>query len=158
MVLESVLPLQRLSTWSQVLHGSIHSFPLVRHSCPLSAGVLHTLCVWHCIPDVSVERDVLHVHLLLRHLALWKGHFYLCGSEHPKMRSRRWTPASSDLTGGWSLVVNVKFRDFSGDPVVRNPPACISPCSKVHSLCLLLHCCPINLFFSTILLDSIYIC
>ena len=24
-------------------------------------------CVWRCIPDVYVERDVLHVHLLLRH-------------------------------------------------------------------------------------------
>ena len=37
-------------------------FPLVRSSCPLSAGVLHVL------PDVSMERDVLHVHLLLCHL------------------------------------------------------------------------------------------
>ena len=27
----------------QVLHGSIYSFPLVRSSCPLSAGVLHAL-------------------------------------------------------------------------------------------------------------------
>ena len=27
----------------QVLHGSIYSFPLVRYSCPLSAGVLHAL-------------------------------------------------------------------------------------------------------------------
>ena len=24
-------------------------------------------CVWRCIPDVSMERDVLHVHLLLHH-------------------------------------------------------------------------------------------
>ena len=30
----------------QVLHGSIFSFPLVRYSCPLSAGVLHVpLCL-----------------------------------------------------------------------------------------------------------------
>ena len=28
------------------------------------------LCVWRCSPDVIVERDVLHVHLLLRHLVL----------------------------------------------------------------------------------------
>ena len=29
-----------------VLHGSIYSFPLVRYSCPLSAGVLHApLCL-----------------------------------------------------------------------------------------------------------------
>ena len=27
----------------QVLHGSIYSFPLIRYSCPLSAGVLHAL-------------------------------------------------------------------------------------------------------------------
>ena len=27
----------------RVLHGSIHSFPLVRYSCPHSAGVLHAL-------------------------------------------------------------------------------------------------------------------
>ena len=27
-------------------------------------------CVWRCIPDVSVERDVLHAHLLICHLAL----------------------------------------------------------------------------------------
>ena len=25
-------------------------------------------CVWRCIPDVSMERDVLHIHLLLSHL------------------------------------------------------------------------------------------
>ena len=30
----------------RVLHGSIYSFPLVRYSCPLSAGVLHAfLCL-----------------------------------------------------------------------------------------------------------------
>ena len=27
-------------------------------------------CVWRCIPDVSMERDVFHVHLLLRYLVL----------------------------------------------------------------------------------------
>ena len=27
-------------------------------------------CAWRCIPDVSVERDVLHIHLLLCHLVL----------------------------------------------------------------------------------------
>ena len=34
-------PLVPLSYW--ILHGSIYSFPLVRYSCLLSAGVLHTL-------------------------------------------------------------------------------------------------------------------
>ena len=36
-----VFPLVPLSYW--VLGDSIYSFPLVRYSCPLSAGVLHTL-------------------------------------------------------------------------------------------------------------------
>ena len=27
-------------------------------------------CAWRCSPDISVERDVLHVHLLLCHLVL----------------------------------------------------------------------------------------
>ena len=34
-------PLVSSSYW--VVHGSIYSFPLVRSSCPLSAGVLHAL-------------------------------------------------------------------------------------------------------------------
>ena len=34
-------PLVPSSYW--VLHGSIYSFPLVRYSCPFSAGVLHAL-------------------------------------------------------------------------------------------------------------------
>ena len=33
----------------RVLPGSIHSVPLVRSSCPRSAGVLHDFCVWRCI-------------------------------------------------------------------------------------------------------------
>ena len=58
----------------RVLRGSICSFLLVRYSCPLSAGVLHALLCLRCIPDVSEERDVLRVHLVLRHLVL-PGHF-----------------------------------------------------------------------------------
>jgi len=38
--------------------------------------VFKLFCVWRCIPDVSVERDVLHVHLLLGHLVLYNT-FYL---------------------------------------------------------------------------------
>ena len=32
-------------------------------------------CMWRCIPDVPVERDVLHTHLLLRHLSLFSLQF-----------------------------------------------------------------------------------
>ena len=35
-------------------------------------------CVWRCIPDVSVERDVLHVHLLLHYLVLSFIHLKMC--------------------------------------------------------------------------------
>ena len=35
------------------------------YSCPLSAGILHTRLFWRCIPDISVDRDVLHIHQLL---------------------------------------------------------------------------------------------
>ena len=36
-----IFPLVSWSCW--VLHGSVYSFPLVRYSCPLSAGVLHAV-------------------------------------------------------------------------------------------------------------------
>ena len=52
----------------RVLHGSIYSLLQVRYSCLLSAGVLHALLCLKCIADISIERDVLHVHLLLCHL------------------------------------------------------------------------------------------
>ena len=62
----------------RVLCGAIYYFSLVRYSCPLSAGVLHALlclkvCSW-CI----MERDVLHIHLLLHHLVLSTS-LLLCG-------------------------------------------------------------------------------
>ena len=34
------------------------------------------ICVWRCIPDVPVERDVPHVHLLLYHLVLSRSAFW----------------------------------------------------------------------------------
>ena len=42
------------------------------YSCPLSAAFLHALLFWRCIPDVSMERDVFHVHqLLLQSCSSW---------------------------------------------------------------------------------------
>ena len=52
----------------RVLRGSIYSSPLVRSSCLLSVAVLHALLCLKVYPDVSVERDVLHVHLFHSHL------------------------------------------------------------------------------------------
>ena len=40
----------------RVLRGPIYSFPLVRCSCLLSAGLLHALLCCRCAPGVSVER------------------------------------------------------------------------------------------------------
>ena len=49
-----------------VLHGSIYSFPLVRYSCPLSAGILHALL---CLKVYSwcshAERCTVHLLLCL---------------------------------------------------------------------------------------------
>ena len=67
-VLLTLLFFPRVPSSYRVLRGSIRSFPLVRSSCPLSAGVLDARLRLRCIPDVSLETDVLHVHLLLRHL------------------------------------------------------------------------------------------
>ena len=50
-----VSPLVPSSSW--VLHGSICSFPLVRYSCPLSAGVLPALlCLKVCSWCIRGER------------------------------------------------------------------------------------------------------
>ena len=69
-VLLTLLFLPLVPSSYRVLCDSIYSFPLVRYSCPPSAGVLHALLCLRCIPDVSMERDVLHVHLFLSHLVL----------------------------------------------------------------------------------------
>ena len=48
----------------------------------------------------------------------------LCGIGRPAgAQSQMGTSLLRELTGGQSSVVNVKLRDFSGDPVVKNPPA-----------------------------------
>ena len=41
---------------SRVLRGSIYSFPLVRYSCPLSAGLLALLCLKVCSCFIHGER------------------------------------------------------------------------------------------------------
>ena len=35
------------------------------------------LCIWKCISDVSMERDMLNIHLLLCHLVLWNTFVHL---------------------------------------------------------------------------------
>ena len=54
----------------RVLRGSIYSFLLVRYSSLLSASVPHALLCLKVYPDVSVEKDILHIHLLLCHPVL----------------------------------------------------------------------------------------
>ena len=61
-------PLVPSSYW--VLHCSIILFHWpVTPVCSQLVFCMH-FCVWRCILDVSVERDVLHIHLLLCHLVL----------------------------------------------------------------------------------------
>ena len=64
-------PLVPSSYW--VLQGSIYYFPW--SGTPIRSQLLFCMhfCVWRCIPDVSMERDVLHVHLLLHHLCSLLG-------------------------------------------------------------------------------------
>ena len=46
-VLLTLLFFPLVPLYYRVLHGSIYSFPLVRYSCPLSAGVLHAFLSFH---------------------------------------------------------------------------------------------------------------
>ena len=54
---------------------------------PQLVSCMH-FCVWRCIPDVSMERDVLHLHLLLCHLVLLFFSFVLS--------------SFTGLLGGWA--------------------------------------------------------
>ena len=76
-----------LGSWSQCSHskgsGLDLEFCLVLYilfhwsGTPVCSQLVLCMhfCVWRCIPDVPVERDVLHVHLLLCHLVLNRFHF-----------------------------------------------------------------------------------
>ena len=64
-VLLSLLFFPLVPSSYQVLCGSIF---FSAGQLLLSTLVCMHFCVWMCIPDVSMEGDVLHIHLLLRHL------------------------------------------------------------------------------------------
>ena len=53
-----------------VLCGSIYYFLLFRYSCLCSGGVLHAFLCLKVYFWCSIEREVLHIHLLLCHLVL----------------------------------------------------------------------------------------
>ena len=91
----------------RVLCGSIYSFPLVRYSCPLSAGVLCALLCLRCVPDVSVERDVLHVHPFLCRLILllWPSYFKLHLPQLP-------SPTNTFLTAHPTLLLPMALINF----------------------------------------------
>ena len=57
-----------LPSSNEVLCGSTCFFWVVRDSCPLAGCAPWYLLPLKCIPDASMERDVLCVHLLLDHL------------------------------------------------------------------------------------------
>ena len=54
----------------RALHGPIYSFHW--SGTPVRSQLVFCMhfWVWRCIPDVSMERDVLHIYLLLCHLVL----------------------------------------------------------------------------------------
>ena len=73
----------------RVLRGSIYSFPPV--STPVRSQLVFCMhfCVWRCVPDVSVERDVLHIHLLLHHLVILKQFLNMVFNYISSVRGRR---------------------------------------------------------------------
>ena len=60
----------------RVLRGSIYS--LRWSGAPVCSQLVFCMhfCVWRCLPDASVETDVLHIHLLLCHLVLLMLYLY----------------------------------------------------------------------------------
>ena len=72
-VLPTLLPLSPppMSSFIPLSFAGFYIF-YSRSCCPLSVGVLQALLYLRCIPDVSMERDVLHIHLLLYHFVLCK--------------------------------------------------------------------------------------
>ena len=89
--------------WTQL----IYSFPLVRYSCPLSAGVLKALL---CLKVYSwcIHGDVLHAHLFLCHLVL----------------SGEWPFGAQALSGCWRLTETCALLAFI--KVRIPPPLCLA--------------------------------
>ena len=69
-VLLTLLFFSLVSSFYWVLRGSIYFVHW--SSTPVFSQLMFCMhfCVWRCIPDVSVNRDELHIHLLLCHLIL----------------------------------------------------------------------------------------
>ena len=63
----------RLSDWTELNWYNLFHCP----GPPVYSQLVFCMhfCVWRCIHDVSMEKDVLHIHLLLCHLVL--SHIYL---------------------------------------------------------------------------------
>ena len=77
-----------LGSWSQCSHSKgsgldlefcVGLYILFCWSGPVRSQLVFCmhLCVWRCIPDVSVERDIFHVHLLLHHLVPLRAVLFL---------------------------------------------------------------------------------
>ena len=78
----------------------------------VSAGTLSRVAGCRCLRSRSIRDSIQFVTC------------NLCGIEWPTgAQSQMNTNLLRELRGGQNLVVSVKFRDFSGDSVVKNPPA-----------------------------------
>ena len=62
----TLLFLPLLPSSYQLLHGSLILFHWSGTPVFSQLGFCMHFCVWSCIPNISVERDVLHIHLFLR--------------------------------------------------------------------------------------------
>ena len=87
-----------------VLCGPIYSFCCAGTTLCSQLVFCMYFCVWRCVPDVSMERDALHVHLFLRHL---RCSLLLLLSCFVQLFVTRWTAthqASLSFTISWSLL------------------------------------------------------
>ena len=87
-------------------------------------------CVWRYIPAVSVERDVLHIHLLLHHhvlpimnsqIILEKKKKYSWRNQAPWLQTILWSYSSQD---SMVLAQNQKFRSMDQDSKPRDMVQC----------------------------------
>ena len=71
-------------------------------------------CVWRCIPDVSVGRDVFHIYLLLRHLVLPSGISELDGGR----KSQSWHLVGEAPSSGLIFSGCYSLSEYSHPPTV----------------------------------------
>ena len=111
---ESVVEIQvkEDGSWNQSGRSAMVHLGIPLGVGTVSAGTLSRVAGCRCLRSRSIRDSIQFVTC------------NLCGIEWPTgAQSQMNTNLLRELRGGQNLVVSVKFRDFSGDSVVKNPPA-----------------------------------